>query len=550
MFPRLERTLCGMTQVYSSSGYGRVAEKSVATNRWKLRRIRSGPGTKKAGPPRRRTGLPVGRFDLANLQQQHAVAADHLQEEDAAVTDGLAQLRHIGDGAAVDFGDDVARPESALGGRTAGLHGDHLDAVGAGPGGGRELGALQTRVQVGTGTAHHGVAVVQDGRHGPLPAVAQQADLHFLAGTQQADGVAQFRAARDLLAIRLDDDVVHLDAGLLGGGAGVHRLHQRAAHFFQAERLGRLLVHRADLYAQQATPDLAEFQDLAHDGVGHVRGHGEADAHVAAGAGDDGRVDADELAAQVHQRAAGVARVDGGVGLDEVLVAVRIQAEAAQRTHDARGHRVLQAEGIADGDDEIADLEDVGVADGQFDQPVFLDLQQRDVRAWVRTDDLGFQRAVVEQGDLDLVGAVHHVVVGDDIAVVRVHDDARARALHPALPGLLVGQAEEAEEGVVVVEGRAHLHGGAHPDVHHRRGYLLDERCETRRLLAAEQLGQGGRRGAGQSGREHEGCQNGSSQHAMNSFLRNECRWVPPPVRSRAALARAGSPESIMNEPS
>ena len=55
----------------------------------------------------------------------------------------------------------------------------------------------------------------------------------------------------------------------------------------------------------------------------HVRRNREADADVAAGARQDLRVDADQLALRVHQRAAGVAVVDRRVGLQEVLVARR-----------------------------------------------------------------------------------------------------------------------------------------------------------------------------------------------------------------------------------
>ena len=56
---------------------------------------------------------------------------------------------------------------------------------------------------------------------------------------------------------------------------------------------------------------------------------GEADALVAAGLAEDRGVDADQLAARVDQRAAGVARVDRGVGLDEVLVGGEPAFEAA-----------------------------------------------------------------------------------------------------------------------------------------------------------------------------------------------------------------------------
>src|SRR3546814_7523954 len=51
----------------------------------------------------------------------------------------------------------------------------------------------------------------------------------------------------------------------------------------------------------------------------------------------------------VEHRPARVALVDGGVGLDEVVVAAGIDVAGAGRD-DAGGHRAAEAEGIADGD--------------------------------------------------------------------------------------------------------------------------------------------------------------------------------------------------------
>jgi hypothetical protein len=46
-----------------------------------------------------------------------------------------------------------------------------------------------------------------------------------------------------------------------------------------------------------------------------------------------------------------------------------------------------------------------------------LDLEQRDVGALVGADELGLELVVLVEADLDLAGAVDHVVVGDDEAV-------------------------------------------------------------------------------------------------------------------------------------
>src|SRR5262249_57026551 len=83
-----------------------------------------------------------------------------------------------------------------------------------------------------------------------------------------------------------------------------------------------------------------------------------------AGAGNDRRVDADQLAARVHQGAAAVAGVDRRVGLDEVLVVREAEIGPPRRADDAGGDGVPErlGEGVADGEDPLADLEAIGGA--------------------------------------------------------------------------------------------------------------------------------------------------------------------------------------------
>src|SRR5581483_4372960 len=100
----------------------------------------------------------------------------------------------------------------------------------------------------------------------------------------------------------------------------------------------------------------AVLDELVHHAVGHVHRNCEADADVAAAAGEDGRVDADQLASQIDESAAGVAWIDRRIGLNEVLVPVGIDARAGQAADDSGGDRMLQAEGVADRDHEVPDL--------------------------------------------------------------------------------------------------------------------------------------------------------------------------------------------------
>ena len=164
-------------------------------------------------------------------------------------------------------------------------------------------------------------------------------------------------------------------------------------------------------------------------------GIAEADADRTTGWREDRRVDADNLSLHVEQRTAGIAAVDRGVGLDEVVVLALMNVTPARR-YDAGGHRAAQAKRIADRQDPVADAGLTRVTEiDRRQRLVGFHLKQRDIAAFVTADNLGLQHGVVLQRDGDLVGAFDHVVVGDDIAC-RIDDKARAQALRPPRCGL------------------------------------------------------------------------------------------------------------------
>ena len=94
----------------------------------------------------------------------------------------------------------------------------------------------------------------------------------------------------------------------------------------------------------------------------HVDWHGKADPDIAACWREDSGVDAHQLTAQVDQRTAGVARIDGRVSLDEVLVPLLSQTGPAKGAHKTGGHRLPKAERIADREHEIPDFELIAIA--------------------------------------------------------------------------------------------------------------------------------------------------------------------------------------------
>ena len=193
-------------------------------------------------------------------------------------------------------------------------------------------------------------------------------------------------------------------------------------------------------------PPLARRDD---DALDHVDRNGEADPHAAARARIDHRIDADELAVEIDQRAAGIAGIDRGVGLDEEAVVADADLGARERRNDALRHRLADAERIADGDDEIADLERVGIAKLEHREILAaLELQHREIGARIAQHDLRLELALVGERDLHLGHALDHVIVGDDEAR-RIDDDARAeRLLHPLVLASLAAE-ETAEDRIV-----------------------------------------------------------------------------------------------------
>ena len=252
---------------------------------------------------------------------------------------------------------------------------------------------------------------------------------------------------------------------------------QRAGGNAKPQRLGDLGRHRLQPGAEpRPLHRLAAALGGGDHDAHHVGGDRKADALRAAGAREDRGVDADELAGHVDQRAAGIAGVDRGIGLDEELVVGDADLRARQRRDDAVGDGLPDAEGIADRQHDVADQQLVRI--GKIQRREFflaiLDPQHREIGAAVLEHDLGLEFALVGERNLDLVGAFDDVVVGHDEAG-RIHHDARSqRALH--LLRLLAGHAEEAAEDRIVEQRIAVLHHLGGIDVDHRRLHPLHDR--------------------------------------------------------------------------
>src|SRR5690606_33310341 len=124
------------------------------------------------------------------------------------------------------------------------------------------------------------------------------------------------------------------------------------------------------------------------DRLGLLGRNREADADIAAGGRVDRRVDADDVAVEIEHRAARIAEIDRGIGLD--IAVVRAGAGIAMdRRDDTGGHRPAEAERIADRDYPVADARRGRVAEIHEGQAGRVDLEERQVRRRVTADQLG-----------------------------------------------------------------------------------------------------------------------------------------------------------------
>ena len=111
---------------------------------------------------------------------------------------------------------------------------------------------------------------------------------------------------------------------------------------------------------------------------------------------------------------------------------------AVDGADDAGGHRAGEPERRADRDDRVADVELVGVAERRGVRPgVSTLMTARSLFGSLPTIVAGARcrrRSDADLGAVDAVGAGDDVVVGEDVAVLAVDDDAGAGRAAPARP--------------------------------------------------------------------------------------------------------------------
>src|ERR1019366_4152510 len=93
----------------------------------------------------------------------------------------------------------------------------------------------------------------------------------------------------------------------------------------------------------------------------------------------------------------------------------------------SHGHRLADAERVADGESIVADLNIRRIPDHDSGQIGSINLEDGEIDLWIGADHASFVVALVGQRHFHVGGAIDHVVVSEDIAI-RADDYARAEA--------------------------------------------------------------------------------------------------------------------------
>ncbi len=223
------------------------------------------------------------------------------------------------------------------------------------------------------------------------------------------------------------------------------------------------------------TPDGAKADDIIERPLGTVDRNRESETDRASGtAREDERVDADHLTLGVDERAARVARVYGGVGLNHVRPDLRLAPRAAnlglyvaakRRDHTHRDGRVAVSQevavGIADRDHPLTDQHVVGVAQRGYRQIFAFNPEESEIGRLVCGDQLAIQLAAVHQRDHDVSRATHDVLVGNHVTILG-DDETGAQVLN--LPQPFSRWEETAKERIIEWTPLTDDLGGDHVD--------------------------------------------------------------------------------------
>src|SRR6185312_13323611 len=161
-------------------------------------------------------------------------------------------------------------------------------------------------------------------------------DFHRDGRTGSRAGYFELQTATvgNRMVVEFDDDIAVLQTSFVRRTIRNHVANQRALVVFEIKLAGEIGCEALNHHAEITAGDVTGLDEAFHHGPSEIGRNGEADTLIAAGTAQDGGVDADQTAINIDKRTAGIAGVDGGIGLDEVFIIFDAHVAAVFRADD------------------------------------------------------------------------------------------------------------------------------------------------------------------------------------------------------------------------
>src|SRR5882724_4861197 len=147
-------------------------------------------------------------------------------------------------------------------------------------------------------------------------AVQEDVSVELAGDFLAVDGYDHVAADVDAPHSRLRDAVTSPDAADRCGTAFCYGFDEKTLLHRQIECLRKVAAHWQRFHAEERAMHAAVGHQVVRDGFGGVDGDGEADTRCGAARCIDRGVDPDDFAVRIDQWAAGIAAINGRVGLD------------------------------------------------------------------------------------------------------------------------------------------------------------------------------------------------------------------------------------------
>src|SRR5258708_12759661 len=179
--------------------------------------------------------------------------------------------------------------------------------------------------------------------------------------------------------------------------------------------------------------DLTELDQIFHCGADDLRRYGEAHSRERTVRRDQESIDSDHFAVSVHQWPAGVAGIDGRIGLNELPRLAAIAGRwiwTVQRADDSTSNREAKSEWVSECQDRLSRVQLSRVTPGHTGQIRRVYFNDREIGQRIGSDDLRRQNSPIPHGAVNADCPVHAEVVADDASIAQTNTSPTHAILH------------------------------------------------------------------------------------------------------------------------